>query len=61
MIFVLPLHFQVKCAVSGAVRQALPGVLVEQAAGLALPPLLAHAGPVHAESMSGARGVGAVN
>ena len=60
-MWALPLRLQVKGAVPGAVRQALPGVLVEQAAGLSLPPFLAHAGPVDAESMSGARGVGAVH
>ena len=46
---------------SGAVGQALPGVLVEHSAGIPLPPLLTHAGPVDAKPMTGARGVGTIH
>ena len=54
------LELEVEEAVVGAIRQTLPGLLVELLAALALPALLADALALHAEAVAGAVGVGAV-
>lgn len=56
-----PALLQVEATVSRAVRQALPGLVVNLGAGLPAPALLADALAFHAEALSGALGIWAVD